>query len=140
MPTWASVTLFEALWVGVALFGSVYCVRNLRNALGDRRFVEQERLNGGRRIVATANVRRESLRLTGMMACLVLGLYAAVPVEWQAPFRVWLPAVCAITVVASMSANSYLDAEQRRALMVLLRVVDETSPRRRHDDLIEASE
>jgi hypothetical protein len=120
MPAWGSLSLLEGVWLLAASVGGIYSAINLLTALGDRRFVTRRKLNGGRRLVAVGNVRRESFRLSSLVSCFLVGVYAAVPVEWQAPFRGWLSPLLLLWIVGSLAMNSFLDRHDRASLMTIV--------------------
>lgn len=124
MPAWGSLTLLEAIWILVALAGLAYSSKQLRRALAQRHFIHFKNLNGGRRIVTDRNVRQESLRLFGLTACLLLGVYAASPPSVQAPFVGWLAPLLLVCIMTSLALGSFLDEQSSIALQQMLAIMD----------------
>lgn len=119
-----SFSIAEALWVWVILLGLRFAGANQVRAMADRAYIRREKLNGGRQVVADGNVRREALRLTGLCALLLLGVYAAFPVEWRPTWIGWFPAACIIVCGVSMTLNSKLDSDERDTFLRVQKAED----------------
>ena len=119
-----SFSVAEALWIWVILLGLRFATSNLTRALADRAYIRRERLNGGRQVVADGHVRREILRLVGLSALLLLGVYASTPTEWRPRSSTWFPALCIIACGVSMTVNSKMDSDERDKFLRTQRVED----------------
>lgn len=65
------VTGIEAFWIFITYLGFIMTLFFLKETLQDKKFLKEHGINGARFIVANANIRRQSLRVTAI-GCLSL--------------------------------------------------------------------
>lgn len=127
-----TLSLGEEVWLAVGVWGLTLAQRNLVAAVGDLRFVGRRRLNGGRRIVARNNVRREAVKVAKCLCLIGVGLVAAsrppaalVP---HSPPTALLAPLLIIAVELLIVSDTYFDRRERVALLSLLNAIYKAKP------------
>lgn len=120
-----TISVLELVYALVALYGLIVTTQNALDALADYRVIGQRRLNGGRRIVARGNIRREYLRIGQLAGCLVIALYAMTrpPMPGFHPIQVLIVPACLIVIEVTCVINSASDRHDRKALIALLNAI-----------------
>lgn len=114
-----TVSFLELGWTVAALVGLGFTLWMLRDALDDRRYLREARLNGSRLLVANGAIRWERIRAIKMLLFLLIGLGAMTrvnPAEALTPGSV-LYSILALYVPV---ANVYGSVQDRRARARLL--------------------
>ena len=121
-----TISVLEVLYALVAVYGLVVTALNAWDAWGDYQFILQRTLNGGRRLVARGNIRRECLRMAQLASCLVIAIYAMTrpPATPGAhPLQLLIVPACLIVIEVTCTINSVSDRHDRIALISLLNAI-----------------
>lgn len=120
-----TISVLEVLYALVAVYGLLVTVLNAWDAWGDYQYILQRTLNGGRRLVARGNIRRECLRMGQLAACLVIALYAMTrpPTPSVHALQALIVPACLIVIEVTCTINSASDRHDRIALISLLNAI-----------------
>lgn len=124
VPSWGTMSLIEALWLGSGLTALVFALLRMRPLWDDMRNVRDLK-EDDLCVIAKGYLRRELIRLAQATCVISVGLYsAAEPSAIPGPTRVSIVGLVITTVLITISAlialQSYLDWRNRTAIKRIL--------------------